>query len=365
MKGLKVVTGLVMVAVLLVVGVLPAFAAEQTEIVFKTAQLYPVTVTDEWEDMSREERVAACQLSEEDIDEMSTEELLQYVLNYPFMVDIYAFSTFEQGFYHVFEEFEAISLLVDREDYGETLIDTYAAVPVVTSVQTRSNTDYQNIWDLGILEILIAQPEMTETLSSSEIADLATTADKKFDEKMDALDVYSGSCESFAQALNENPDSAIALAARSPVRTPNGTDVPVYNHSNIVDWTSAEKATLNAQALASYPTATLLRDATKKYNCHSYAWYSMSSSNYYWMDDPTVYMTDGSYYSTSRKIGNVAYWYAPINGVNYPIHSGIVDEHMQSAAFYGARSKWGQLGLFNHKYDDCPYGGSISYWAKS
>ncbi|NCE63148.1 hypothetical protein D1159_00785 [Pseudoflavonifractor sp. 524-17] len=38
-----------------------------------------------------------------------------------------------------------------------------------------------------------------------------------------------------------------------------------------------------------------LSRATPSYNCHSYAWYSQSISNNYWINDPKPYMNDGSY----------------------------------------------------------------------
>lgn len=366
MKTLKTITGVIMIVVMLMVGVLPVFATESSNaIILKSTQMYPIITTEEWKDMSRQERVNACQLSEEDVAGISTEDLLQYVINYPFMIDIYAFSTFEMGFEHVCDEFGAISWLLNREDYAQVLIDTYSSIPVESSSMAKSVDYYQNIWDLGVLEILITQPAMTESLSNDEIADLMENIESKAIEKDSAIDIYGGSKQSFSQALSEQPDSAVALAATSTVKTPAGTSVAVYNYSSITDWTSSEKATLNTQTLASYPTATLIADASKKYNCHSYAWYSRSTSNYYWMDDPTAYMTDGSYYSASRQIGNIAYWYNTFNGVSVPVHSGVVQEHMQSGAYYGACSKWGNLGVYNHKYDDCPYSGTISYWAKA
>ena len=51
-----------------------------------------------------------------------------------------------------------------------------------------------------------------------------------------------------------------------------------------------------------YYTASVERTATTNYNCHSYAWYSTSSSNTYWMNDPSAYMTDGSY---TKRTGNI------------------------------------------------------------
>lgn len=242
MKALRVITGFVLVAALFIVGVLPALAVEPIETSDETsAQLYPITNTDEWKNMSRADRVAACQIPEEEIIKMSTDDLLQHVLNYPFMIDIFAFSSFAMGFEHVYDEFSAISALIARKDYGKVLIDAYSTLPVETSSSAHTPEYSQNIRELCVLEILIAQPEMTDVLSSTEIADLAAAADEKFKEKTDACEIYSDSITVFAQALNEHPESAIAAAVSSPVKTPGGSNVEVDDKSGVADYTSETK----------------------------------------------------------------------------------------------------------------------------
>ena len=42
---------------------------------------------------------------------------------------------------------------------------------------------------------------------------------------------------------------------------------------------------LDADMSIDYPNAELLRSASNYYNCHSYAWYSKSTINTYWIDD--------------------------------------------------------------------------------
>ncbi|WP_442256788.1 hypothetical protein [Vagococcus salmoninarum] len=45
-----------------------------------------------------------------------------------------------------------------------------------------------------------------------------------------------------------------------------------------------------------YPKTSRLTSATKLFNCHSYAWYSSNTStNKYWLNAPTKYISDGSY----------------------------------------------------------------------
>ena len=227
-------------------------------------ELYSITTTSEWKDMSRPERVAACQLSKDEIEKLSTRELLQYCLDYPFMIDIYAYSSYKSGFKHVTEELAFISDLVNRDDYGRVLVDTYSAMPIVTKNSLEDAQVSYDVRKLNLLEILIAQPEMTETMSEREVTELASVVEQKFREKSESLDIYSGSCASFADALNENPDTAIALAVSASVKTPRGSTVSAINCSGDADYTSAQKKALKADTLRAYPTATCLRDVTEK-----------------------------------------------------------------------------------------------------
>lgn len=119
-------------------------------------------------------------------------------------------------------------------------------------------------------------------------------------------------------------------------------------------WTE-EKAQADHDALSkSYPKATVVSGINPAYNCHSYAWYSTSPSNKYWIDDPNIYMFDGSYSrQSSASVGNKACW-------SDAKHSAIV--HSISGKSVTYISKWGFNGVFIHSAKDCPYTGSISYW---
>lgn len=137
----------------------------------------------------------------------------------------------------------------------------------------------------------------------------------------------------------------------STVYTPNSTAVTVI----VRTWelSSSEISSLNSLATSEHPNATLLRSSTRKYNCHSYAWYSQSSSNYRWMNDPSSYWEDDSYqgYCASPPYIN--------SKVYYPCgdHSAIV---YSSTLF---NSKWGPGPLMRHTPSDCPYtSSSLQYY---
>lgn len=143
-------------------------------------------------------------------------------------------------------------------------------------------------------------------------------------------------------ALSANADYS------STVTTPRGTSVAVTVVTT--ELTAAQKAAINADIQANYPNVTKHREPTKKYNCHSYAWYSTSSANTVWMNTPgdDTYWTDGSYVLTTSPVsGNKASY-------KYGDHSAI---------FKGGRnmtSKWGSAGLYTHDYAYCPYWGGVN-----
>lgn len=324
-----------------------------------TDNYYSVVSTSEWSAMDRAERVAACQFSNEEIDAMSTEELFFAVLDYPFMIDLFAFNSYREGFLHVYSEFPALAALTAREDYSDVLVSMYRGLPVASASNQNDEEMYDNILNLSVLEILIAQPEMTACLQDATMEEIGQIADDKCSEKLSEKTINGGNVATFYDAVNESPDSAMAVAAiaTATIYTPNRTPVTVVDNWEITDWTAAEKSALNKEYAESYPTAILISDPCKRYNCHSYAWYNNTFSNYYWMYDPTPYMTDGSYHiGFGTRTGFKVYW-------ETDSHSAIIVSVANNAATF--ESKWGSLGVYQHTSSNCPYHGSYKYWARA
>ena len=134
------------------------------------------------------------------------------------------------------------------------------------------------------------------------------------------------------------------------VYTPHGTTVSVMKFIG-TDWDSVEVATRKADLERDYPGAIVVGDATKNYNCHSYAWYMSENINAdtVWMDHPTFYFSDNSYGydNTGTK---VVYGYKPTLSFNHSaiaIGNGLL------------RSKWGDGPLVEHTWDNVPEGYKI------
>lgn len=171
------------------------------------------------------------------------------------------------------------------------------------------------------------------------------------------------------------PLTSITMANAANVLTPKGSSVYVVSYA---EWSPGEISQMlksarnliknnkwNATPVSGRETP------TGKYNCHSYAWYSTSSTNPYWMNyfryyndsgggwdaNLSKYWSDGSYNLwVSQHIPGVSIESIPsgINGAKawYPNgdHSGIVTNSSTKIT-----SKWGNYGVYTHSVNHCPY----------
>ncbi len=140
------------------------------------------------------------------------------------------------------------------------------------------------------------------------------------------------------------------------ITTPSGTMVD-YAFLVTGEFSQTDIDQANSYQDSAYPNAIRQRSATGKYNCHSYAWYSTSSSNNIWIHY-NLYYTSDPYYSIVA-IGDR--FFIPIltpigSKVNYPSdgHSAIVYSSSKLI------SKWGDYGLYIHAPGYCPYPSSTS-----
>lgn len=153
-------------------------------------------------------------------------------------------------------------------------------------------------------------------------------------------------------------------------KTPKGNSVPYISESETHN--ANFHKTLDNEVVSTYGV-TLVRNGSCKYNCHSYAWYSTSSTNPYWISDPSIYMTDGSY--KNKYSGGVStatnLCYISLNDKVYygaGTHSAIFIGSPSNGAPIATekvRSKWGMLGVFEHTVTNVPSGydiKSISVW---
>ncbi len=79
---------------------------------------YPVTPYDkEWGNYTKnDEMYTACQIPREILDQLTTEELLELVLDCPQLIDIYSYNSIQEGVKLLAERFNGMNVLLSRED---------------------------------------------------------------------------------------------------------------------------------------------------------------------------------------------------------------------------------------------------------
>lgn len=323
---------------------------------------YEDVVSDEgWKaTISRAERGEKLQLDNEMMDNMSTDTLIEAVLDYPFFMDVYAFNDIQSGFDIMYNTFDGVRTLSERADVGSVMLKKYNQEEVLFK-----ESDDTNVYRLSNLEILLAQNFVTEKLEESEKVELIKLASEKMTQKTNS-NIYGGFTETlFFDLLKENAtdatlaaqaESMLASMYNSTVYTPNGTGVSVNVYTS-EPLTTSQISAYDSQTAILYPNAIKLRSASGKYNCHSYAWYSQSTSNNVWMNVPDAYWTDGSYSYVPSPVSTNKMVY--FNG-SVADHSGIVYYRYSGPSInfmdlVDVDSKWGPYGLYRHRGNDCPY----------
>lgn len=350
-----------------------------------TFHSYPIVPgTDAWAKLpGNDEMVNATQIPPRVLNTLSTEALVEAIHRYPLYGDFTAYNSLNEGFKNLAANFNGIRELIRRPDAAIHLKALYATMDSATPAS------YENLGEgslrASFIEILLAQPEILGQLSAADREELLGLVRAKvfakqgfpevfgteslrtgawlagrivhaehpnyFDvETRDFLHEGSLDDETSVDAILDTLPQVKALHAVTPldyaskVYTPKGSAVTVTATTS--ELSADEIKSLNSYWDKRHPNAVRLRSASRRYNCHSYAWHSQSTSNTFWMNSPgdDKYWTDGSYYLLNycpASNGKISYVYGD--------HSANIDSSGKII------SKWGKAGVYRHTLKDCPY----------
>ena len=271
---------------------------------------YEITAeSPEWAEMTLPERINACAVSVAKVEGMTTAALVETVLNYPFLVNIYAYDTVDEGIEVVSSYFPGLPELLSREDATDALC-SYLEAPMNTFSTNEDNT--------------------FETISAKSLLSYLRSVRTSF-------------------SVFDEANSSVTRAS-GIVWTPKGNAVSAYIDLTWSDHNTTEKIQQGIQLryLTVYPSTRYKGAPNPSYNCHSYAFVEESNQTRYWLNDPLRYLNDGSYIQTTANgQGGLRLVYNTAGERN---HSAIT-----VAGSSQVISKWGPNGLFQHDVDDCPY----------
>ena len=336
---------------------------------------YPILPgTSEWAELeSFPEMIEACQIPENILNKMSTEALVETVLNYP-LLGLYPVYK-AQEIYSVYSDiFNGVEEMENRDDAGKVLLDKYSA-ETESGVTTFSNEI--SVDKSSFCEIFLSQSVFTEDLDDEELLQLDELLNKKMEQTQTLPlyyrmkgDISTLSLDSDLQNIYYDPT---VITYNAVLYTPKYSKVTATQYGS--DMPASTKTKYKNLFTKYFPNATLKQEACAYYNCHSYAWHSTSSTNKYWINDPSIYMssTDGSYRgitvgSTTRPAQYTRVFY------NKPglakDHSALVMGHAGGTGINQiiCYSKWGQGGVYQHRLQYCPYyynDTDMSFWIRN
>ena len=253
-----------------------------------TPYSYPVVPgTEEWGELkSLYAKIEACQVPEAILDNMTTEALFQTVLDYPLLGDMIVYDDPQMGFEAIREYCNGLQELWDRPDAEvvvEAFIDTEECQEGRALYRMFSTVLWQNLQ--GMLFVL-PSPLFTPVT-------MQTPGGEWIEIRYDTTWADLGFTLSEAQAESNDLDNR-------------------------------------------YPDATKIRAMDPAYNCHSYTFYSTSSSNNVWIegDQAEVFTWDGSFDEVTPGRSGDKVWYSPAHSGIYQYKSGDTVYVVQMGGFW-------------------------------
>ena len=150
---------------------------------------YPVVPgTEEWKELqSLTEKVQACQIPAKKLKSISTEGLLETLLNYPLILDYGAFNQQQNGFERIKSENNGFDILYGRGDFPDVIVERYDLMslnckknlypPFIGEIQTPIQIAFTTI------EFFMLQDELLNEINSNQLFHIFESILDKLQEK--------------------------------------------------------------------------------------------------------------------------------------------------------------------------------------
>lgn len=315
--------------------------------------------TSTWKYMENlDRRFAACDNTEAEVKNKTTEALVKSVLDYPLNYLVLFYNNPEDAVSLVVSRSKVHQELLKRIDAVDVLFDYYANADIDFNIVKRGKKGYSELpyHDMMFLEAFLASDFIAPMLSGKRMK-VSSIVSNKLRNRLSNKEQYgmmstksilklSDECGLYADIERDLRSGEIV--SYTTIYTP-------LNHQPLEgiirnDLTDEERLQIQQAVTNQYPNALIISAATTKYNCHSYAWYSQSIDNNVWLNSKSSlrefqlarYWTNDLYVRTDAQYAIKAYY-------SNADHSAIVE----SSNMYV--SKWGQGPLVKHSPGYCPY----------
>lgn len=158
---------------------------------------YPVKPgMEEWKKFrSGEEMVNACQIPEDILDSMTTEELADLCLRYPLIKYIFAFDNLNNGLNKLFSDFNGIREFYRKRDVSNSLLNRYSQQIQAFSLLDEKSTDYEKgkfIVTVSLLEVLLSRSIEKNNATKEKSKEVLQALVAGYEEKIKYADYFVG-----------------------------------------------------------------------------------------------------------------------------------------------------------------------------
>ena len=366
MKGKKVIS-IALATLFVFIFVFAGSSAETNDRIFSSYDpevMYPGYGECE----KHKEFIESSQLSERVLKHISTDELIEVILHTPIILDtFFAYdANFGNALTRLTPRLNTLAELENRSDAGNLLLKKYLSTAILkTEKEFTTIDDVMEYFRIVFLEMFLGRDVFFKQLSETEINILFTEASQKQTE----AEIQGFYEEPFLGRFFSDME-AVALAAYNiyepfPAQEELKQTVTLTTYGGetvsalyIVDGELDDSDWMALYTeMAFHPNVTQVGSPTHCYNCHSYAWYSQSMYNHYWINTADAYLAD-SHTVANAQDSNIIHY---ASSSDDSLHSGIIDGYDNGTLM--VVSKWGCFGVYRHEWDDVPadympYGGS-------
>ncbi|WP_343208459.1 hypothetical protein [Anaerolentibacter hominis] len=300
------------------------------------------------------ERKSLFQIPDSVLSNISTSNLLDLILTYPYLIEIIYYNSYTDGINALRENYSGVSELFVRSDAPSVVLDRYVVEPLDENLDSL----LCNIF----FETFLSHEMIINSFTKEDMQILNQETNLKYIQKQN-LDYYSSFESVFYQGLEKTFDTNLKAPKSSrtisdvTLKTKKGETVYAKYYSSYEEMDHDTVNAVNTESENAFPTATLYRDASNLYNCHFFTWFRDYGLVYqYWVIDPSPFLKkDAVYFGTApSKIGqNAIYW----TSGGAADHSAYVYSYTSSTN-YKLISKWGNGPVMIHSRYSCPYSSS-------
>ncbi len=152
--------------------------------------------TSEWKAFKNSyEKISACQIPNEVLSNLTTDQLVEICLRYPLLLDILAFNNILDGFIKYENDFNGFKELISRKDVAIELLQKYKKM---NPLDFKENWESYEMGDLAMkismTELFLSHNQVLSKLSSEDKKSLLREFQLKKDQKNSKRELYTELC---------------------------------------------------------------------------------------------------------------------------------------------------------------------------